>query len=743
MAKTSTEAVTPTAEILAATLVDQGLALVLGWADRILPETGTLAFAGAAEPSGTVRLHLWPRSSDDGGATHWFLAVMETAEAMRIAAAKVALVSPNGRMRYTLPVPPSLSLDAADLLARLVPLAQGACGSQLLAFLQDTLAGREPVGRQRAALLFACLARFAEPDGFIEIFGRADAATLLLQGWSVRLAAGAAELVLEADDFRLTQAAIATYDRPDLGASARGILAVVPAAGIDLRGIRGVFFRKGDAWHRLEVFENRRFLADDATTPHLKGLFPALRLEPVTAPLFKRLCGNRYEGFETVTALTVPVRAALDLSVAAPGAGIFLTGWVLDPEDRVAAISLRSSAGFRQRLDEAWHRTIRRDVSEGYGRDALFAGRLRPGGDSHGFVVSVPCQPDPQASWYLEIALADDECAFLPVPLGSPTTGAIRQMLSSVDIRDPAAEGLIRRQVGPLVTASAAHATPSRRAVVACSFGPPLPRQRGGQRPRVTAVLPLLHGGDDFDINLARLAADPEMEAIELLVVTPEGPASSLGTSLQRHARFYGRSGRLVVSPDDIDACDALELGADAASSDLLLFLSPSVFPKRTGWLSQLTNALAASDKAAAICPTLVYEDDSIRYAGLHSGTAPGRTEMTRFAGYARHWLGESGPGAAVMPVRMGTLECCLIQRNAFRELGGFARDYVGVEMKGPDFFLRMRAAKQHCLWMPAVEMIALDDPAEAAPPAYWMQTAKLVDEWGFARKWGKSAANS
>lgn len=710
MAKQTVDTIVPAGEILAATLVEDGLAVVLGWTDRVLPENGKLLLGDA---EGSARTLSWPRGAEDG--SHWFLSVMATADAFRLSGAGACVTSPNGRLRFTLPTVGRLSLTPGDLLNRLAPLAEG---GKVVGFLQTALEVEQHPSR--SPLMFAALERFAQADGFVEILGRADEAHALIQGWSVRLGPGSAELVLELDHSRIAQAAIATYERPDLGATARGVLAVLPAAGLDLRKLRRIYFRRDEAWHRLEIFENRRFLSDAETTPYLKGLHSCLRMDPGTAPLFKRLCGSRFEGAETVSTLARPVRAALDLAVGVPGTGMFLTGWVLDPERLVSQISLRNASGLRLRLDEHWVRSNRPDVSQGYGADPLFAGRIRPGEDGHGFVVGVPCQPQDQTGWYLELALeGGDDYAFLPIPVNSPDPAVIRRMLTSVNIHDPACEQVIAQQLAPLVSASAGLGGPKRKPQLACGFGP------GLKRPKVSAIVPLLRPTPDFDVNLARFSVDPDMAAVELVVVTRPQFAATLGASLQKQARFYGRSGKLLVAPDELDICEALELGAEAAGADMLLFLSASVFPTAPGWVPRL--AVAAAQSGGAVCPTLVYEDNSIKFAGAG------------LAGYSRHWLkgADKGPVAAAV----GTVECCMIPRPALARVGGFARDYVGAELKGPDFFLSLQAAGIPCHWLPAVEMIALDEPAEAQAPEYWMQTGKLVDEWGFARKWAKQAA--
>src|SRR5690606_19686151 len=138
------------------------------------------------------------------------------------------------------------------------------------------------------------------------------------------------------------------------------------------------------------------------------------------------------------------------------------------------------------------------------------------------------------------------------------------------------------------------------------------------------------------------------------------------------------------------------------------------VLPREAGWLGHLERLLRAAPRGAAISPTLLYEDLSIRFAGARaSGWNPPRdaAALTSFAGYARHWLAkERARSDAAVPVHAIAAECCLSQRLAFEHVGGFSGDLVGSQFKSLDLSLKLRSARQQCLWAPGIEMLAPDE---------------------------------
>jgi hypothetical protein len=65
--------------------------------------------------------------------------------------------------------------------------------------------------------------------------------------------------------------------------------------------------------------------------------------------------------------------------------------------------------------------------------------------------------------------------------------------------------------------------------------------------------------------------------------------------------------------------------------------------------------------------PTLLFEDNSIRWAGAWmEGEGAGRRVFNRFVGYPLDAIGNLGP----MEVAAGATECCVLSRAAFIEAG-------------------------------------------------------------------------
>lgn len=726
-----------------AVVLDQKTVLLSGWMSAP-PPVAAEVIIGNDVARGSWQAMTWSASEDNSA--HQFLAVLRAENIVRAQTLPLRLVA-EGRPPIGLADIAQVELDAAPLLDQL--RASAADLAAVADFLEDTLTGsatESAVSPRIRAFLVTFLGSISVHDGFIEIVGRPDCGGLLLQGWSMHLHAGTHDFgVLAAGSLEIHEAVVGCFERADLLSTASGLVAFMKTArSVDLNALARVYFRSNGTYYHLDVVEQRITLLDEAVL-HLKDMLGRLQGPTAAVRALKRVCRPRFPGNETISLITGPVRLAQDIALHAPGGGVFVSGWLLDPRKTVNMVLLKSTRNFYARLDPTWVRLPRPDVTSGFSNDPRFAEWLRPWENQHGFIAFVP-RPQPIAEdevHYLEITFEDEGCAFLPIHFNDGDAQTLlRQILGAVNIDDPTIDHIVGAHLSPLVSALCSGAQPATH-VSMTDFGCDI--AAAGTTPaeapvrRASVVVPLGQGWADFDINLARFSSDPDFDDVELIVVAPRSSGDQIAQSLRRYAPFYGLSGSLVLTDEPLDYHSALNAGAKAARTDLLVFLSPSVFPRERGWLGHLIEEIKNTPDAAAASPTLLYEDDSVRFAGTEAAADPAEGEVCdRYRGYGHHWL----DGAKARPVLAGSADCCIVRKEVFFQVGGFSQEFVCAEWRSRDFGLRLKAAGGKFYWLPSLRMYAIDDD-RSEPQDYWMRVRRLVDRLGFARKWSAATVPS
>jgi hypothetical protein len=706
-----------------AVLLDEQTLVLLGRCAASLPERAAVRLAdNPAE--GAFRALCW--TSEDG--VRRALAVIR-AEGLALVRPSDMTLSVEGGETRPLPPVARVELSPATVLQSLVAAAPGALAAAydfLLGVLLDPDLGTP--GARLRRFVHAFMREISEQGGFVEIFGRPECGGLFVQGWSIHLSAGPAELWIETDELDRFPAIIGHFHRPDLLDQARGMVGfMLSVRDIDPAAVKRIYFRSPGGYHHLTNVDHPTRLEAAAATRHVAEMLPRIEAPVDTRRAFKRICRPRFEGQETVSALTRPVRAAIDCAMRVDGSGVFVTGWMLDPARLVSRVLLKSTRGVYERIDTVWSRLHRPDVSSGFGADALIGPKLRPGDHGHGFVVFVPLEANRAASederFYVEVVIEDEEAGFLPLAWTQPgATTVIRDMIAGLELDDPAAEGLIARHLAPVMIGALTPPATAVPPLASIEFGPV-------RDAAVSIVLPVSTLSGDVEVSLARLAGDPDMARAEILIVAPHMGAERLLGRFRRMVEFFRLGGRLLLTAEALGRHEALDLGVRQASAEHVLFLGLNVLPKESGWVRRLGRELAGGSRVAAVSPTLVYEDLSIRYAGRDPALADG---AARFQGYSRHWLERQ----STTPVGGITSECCLMPRRLFLNVGGFGRDLVGPTYKDDDLSLRLRAAGAQCLWAPGVELYALDDETADLVNDKWMRACRLVDRARFSGKW-------
>jgi hypothetical protein len=198
--------------------------------------------------------------------------------------------------------------------------------------------------------------------------------------------------------------------------------------------------------------------------------------------------------------------------------------------------------------------------------------------------------------------------------------------------------------------------------------------------------------------------------------------------ALRGMIRFNDLPASILLSPDVTGPMEALRIAAGATEADFFLLTVPAVSGP-AGWRQALRAAMPAG--TAFACPTLLYEDWSIRYAG--SGTQCFQ-EVTPFARLHAPLAGMPATlaaGSAPVAAAMGTLACCAMPRATLAAVPGSAILATDAAIEA-DFFARLRVSGQSGVWIPSLRVYAPEAKSEPGPGS----AERIVDGWVLRQRW-------
>ncbi len=502
---------------------------------------------------------------------------------------------------------------------------------------------------------------------------------------------------------QLHTARTASFARPDIASAATGQALVLPPVAVQAGAFDAVFLLDRDGIRRRPVLGTHRALSEQETVGHLRDVLPTLRCDQETRAAIAAALRSRYLGRYTLDEAGHPVRLGIDLAMAAPGVGAYLTGWLYDPARTVASVHLCGTRGTSVRLDESWTRIPREDVTDALRNDPTLP-PSEPGWHSHGFTVqaAVGSGADGSELFYLDVGFRDGGCGFVPLAL-APADGAAAQakLLASIDLHKPSGPEAVERQLAPFVSRLA------ERALSSAGAKAPTPTPSWSD----VIIVPLA-AGEPPRALISQFLRDPLARHEGVLFACGEDWMESGIAALERLARFYALPCAVARVGGNATPGAALTVAAEISGAERFLLLSQGTVGRMPGWRGALASIAHEHGDAVCVSPTVLYEDDSIRFAGF-DGVEPLDAEPyvqlhRRLAGLPS---GFAAPGPA-RPTAGMSAACCLIPRQVLLSLGDAAVIATTLWAQEIDLLLRLRRAGASCLWAPAVQVCASEDAA-------------------------------
>lgn len=222
---------------------------------------------------------------------------------------------------------------------------------------------------------------------------------------------------------------------------------------------------------------------------------------------------------------------------------------------------------------------------------------------------------------------------------------------------------------------------------------------------RFSIIVPLYRETGFLRSQLMAFSVDPFVrDHAEILYVVDDPTIASVVSAYCEGATFaFDLDIRLVILERNGGYALANNFGAEHAEGDCLALLNSDVIPERSGWLEALADRLAALPDHSVVGPRLLYGDGSLQHAGMYfDRLSSGFWQNFHFyKGYGRRYA----PALLERAVPAVTGACMVLARRAFLEVGGFTADYVVGDYEDSDLCLKLRARGGVSLYAPSVEL--------------------------------------
>lgn len=375
---------------------------------------------------------------------------------------------------------------------------------------------------------------------------------------------------------------------------------------------------------------------------------------------------------------------------------VFIEGWLHD--DNVRRLTVVSPEGGRAEILDRMFRFPRPDVAQ-------FFSLGEEGGKDIGFgcFVELSGPSLKETGWVLEIEDTDGSARELTIPPATTNDDEVWQLLLNAQWQGPPSEELLSKHAFPALSRMQHRVLSPVGIESVTQFGD------APQSPEISIVVPIYQQLKHLEIQLSQFADDPDWLRQDLIYVL-DSPEQK-GELLERAAGLfpiYRIPFRIAVMEKNAGFAGANNAGASLARGPLLLLMNSDILPSAPGWLSKLRDFYESTPDIGALCPKLLYEDDSIQHAGSYFYRRPGSdrwVDAHYFKGMHR-----SLPAANVArPVPVVSGACMMIARSLYDSVGGLSGTYVQGDYEDSDICLQMLDQGRSNWYLPDVELYHLE----------------------------------
>ena len=416
----------------------------------------------------------------------------------------------------------------------------------------------------------------------------------------------------------------------------------------------------------------------------------------------------------------------VDRFMVLDSSSFFIEGWLHD--ERLNRLTVVSPEGGRAEIHDRMFRFTRPDVAEFFSLPEERAGTEL----GYGSLIELDAPSLRTKGWILEVEDRDGSAHEVPIPEAMTDSSEVWDLLLNPPWGQPPSEELLSKHTFPALS----RLQPSVYTPVGIDsvtqYGEP------PESPEISVVVPLYWQLKHLEIQLSQFANDPEWLRQDLIYVldSPEQKAELLERAAGLFP-IYRIPFRVAVMEKNAGFAGANNAGASLARGRLLLLMNSDVLPSAAGWLSKLGDFYDATPDIGALCPKLLYEDDSIQHAGSYFYQRAGLDRW--FDAHYFKGMHRSLPAANVArPVPVVSGACMMIDRSLYESLGGLSGTYVKGDYEDSDMCLQLIQLGRNNWYTPDVELYHLEGQSYSADVRV---PANRYNAWLHTQRWSEEIA--
>ena len=211
--------------------------------------------------------------------------------------------------------------------------------------------------------------------------------------------------------------------------------------------------------------------------------------------------------------------------------------------------------------------------------------------------------------------------------------------------------------------------------------------------PKLSIIVPLYGRIDFMEAQIMEFARDSFLcECCEVVYVVDDPPKWQQAEELARTAcALFDFSVRIVGNGTNNGFSGANNLGVDASSGALLLFLNSDVIPQSPGWLEMMLETYCAAPDIGAVGARLVFPDGGIQHAGMNF-RYDHKFRVWTNAHPSKGFAPELDTGPTTQDVPAVTGACLLTSRENLAAIGGWDEGYLIGDFEDSHLCLALRA---------------------------------------------------